>query len=160
MNWYAVYTKPRCEDSAMFYLRSAGLETLGPKIVIKKYVRKRYTDVVEQLFPSYIFAFFDKEKHSHMVRYTRGIKYIVGKGTPLVVQNEIIDAIKERMEGDLLKPVFEEFKKGDRIVIKDGPFKDFYGIFKWNVSGQERAMILLDALHCSVTLESSSIARI
>jgi hypothetical protein len=45
------------------------------------------------------------------------------------------------------------------VVIKEGPFKDFYGIFERNVSGQERAMILLEALHSKIDIESSSLKK-
>ncbi len=160
MNWHVIYTKPKCEDSTVLYLNNAGIETLSPKIKIKKYVRKKYTDVIEQLFPCYVFTFFDKEKHSHMIKYTRGVRYIVGKGNPLIVHPEIIDAIMERMEGNILKPVAENFKKGDRVLIKDGHFKDFYGIFETNISGEERAIILLETLQCKLHIESCSIKLI
>lgn len=159
MNWYAIYTKPKCEDSTVFHLSNAGLETLSPKIKIKKFVRKKYIDVLEQLFPCYIFVFLDKKKHSHMIKYTRGVKYIVGKENPIIVHTEIIDAIRKTMEGNIVKLVPENFEEGDRVLIQDGPFKDFYGIFERNIHGKERVMILLETLHCKLTIESRSIKR-
>jgi transcriptional antiterminator RfaH len=160
MNWYAIYTKPKCEDSTAHLLKNAGIETLSPKIQIIKYVRRKYTEVTEQLFPSYIFAFFDTEKHTHMIKYTRGVRYIVGKQTPLIVHHEIIDAIKERIKDNIVTLVPENFKKGDRIIIQEGPFKDFYGIFERNISGKKRVMILLEALFCSVDIENRSIRKL
>ncbi len=160
MNWHTIYIKPKCEDLTLFYLNRAGIETLNPKRKIKKYVRKKYTDVIEQLFPCYIFAFFDKEKDSHMIKYTRGVRYIVGKENPIIVNHEIIDAIMERMEGNIVNPAPGKLKKGDRILIKDGPFKDFYGIFERDISGKERAVIFLETLYCKLHIESRSIKRI
>ena len=127
MNWYAVYTKSKTEDHTSHLLNKAGIETLSPKIKFKKYTRGKYADVIEQFFPCYLFAYFDNEKYGHMIKYTRGVKYIVGKENPLIVHPEIINAIRERMEGNIVKQVTENFKKGDRILIKEGPFKDFYG---------------------------------
>jgi transcriptional antiterminator RfaH len=159
MNWYAIYTKPKCEDSTCRLLRNAGIETLSPRIKVVKSVRGKYIDTLEQLFPSYIFAFFDEDKHSHMIKYTRGVKYIVGKEAPLIVHPEIIEAIKERMDGDIVKPIPEDLKKGDRILVKEGPFKDFYGIFQRNIPGKERALILLEALHCALHIEIRSVKK-
>jgi transcriptional antiterminator RfaH len=159
MNWYAIYTKPRCEDSTARLLGNAGIETLSPKVRILKRIRSKYTDVVEPLFPSYIFALFDNEKYSHMIKYTRGVKYIVGKENPLVVHPAIIAAIKERMEGDIVVQVPEILAKGDRILIKEGPFKDFYGIFERDLPGKKRSMILLEALHCKLDIEVRSIKK-
>lgn len=160
MNWYAVYTKAKAEDPVCRLLNNAGIETLNPRIKIKKFIRKKYIYVIEQLFPSYIFALFDSEKYAHMIHFTRGVRYIVGKDTPLVVHEEIIDAIKARMEGDLVIIKPEKFEKGERVLIKEGPFKDFYGIFEREIPGRERAMILLDALHCKIDIESAALKKV
>ena len=159
MNWYAIYTKPKCEDSTARLLSNAGIETLCPKIRVRKRIRGRYTEVTEQLFPSYLFAFFDKDKQAHMIKYTRGVKYVVGKESPLIVHPEIIDAIKERMQGDIVAPVPEDIGRGERVLIKEGPFKDFYGIFERDIPGKERSMILLEALHCAMDIEKRSIRK-
>jgi transcriptional antiterminator RfaH len=160
MNWYVIYTKPKCEDSTALQFRNAGVETLNPKIRLRKYFRGKYTSVIEPLFPSYLFARFDPERHGHMIRYTRGVRYIVGKQNPMVVPQVIIDAILERMEGDIITPVAEKLESGDRVFIKEGPFANFYGIFEREVPGRERAMILLETLHCKLEIESVSIRKV
>jgi transcriptional antiterminator RfaH len=159
MSWYAIYTKPKCEDSTARLLNHAGIETLSPKIRVLKRVRGKYVDAIEQLFPSYIFACFNADRHCHMIRYTRGVKYIVGKENPLAVHPEIIRTIRERMQGEVVVPVPEDVRKGDRIMIKEGPFKDFYGIFQRDLPGKARAMILLDALQCTLQIDSRSIKK-
>lgn len=159
MNWYAIYTKPKAEDSTSQLLSNAGIETLSPKIRVKKFVRKKYVSMIEPLFPCYIFALFDCKTHGHMVTYTRGVKYVVGKEKPLVVVREIIDAIKERLEGNVVLPVPVRLKRGDRVIVREGPFKDFYGVFERDLSGRERVMILLEALHCRLEIESEALKK-
>jgi transcriptional antiterminator RfaH len=159
MNWYAIYTKPKAEDSTSQFLNNAGIETLNPKVKTRKFVRKKYAEVIEQLFPCYVLALVDIDRHGHMIKYTRGVKYIVGKEHPLIVHEAIIQAIKERMEGGIVKQLTETFSKGERVLIKEGPFKDFYGIFERNISGKERAMILLEALHSKLEIETLSIKK-
>ncbi len=157
--WYVVYTKPKAEDATAPLLGNAGVEVLNPKIKIKKYIRKKYVCSIEQLFPCYLFASFDAVSESHMIRYTRGVKYIIGKENPLPVFPEIIEAIRERMDGDIVKPQPANFEKGERVLIKEGPFKDFYGVFEREMPGKERSMILLEALHCAVDIETRSIRK-
>jgi transcriptional antiterminator RfaH len=159
VDWYAVYTKPHAEDVTATLLANAGLEVLNPKMLTKKYARKKYIDAVEQLFPCYIFAFFDTETHYHMIKYTRGVKYIVGKEHPLPVPSEIIDAIRERMKDGIVSPAEESFEKGERVLVREGPFKDFYGVFDRKIPGRQRAMILLEALHCKLDVECQSIRK-
>jgi transcriptional antiterminator RfaH len=160
LNWYALYTKPKAEGAVVQLLNNAGIETLNPKIIVKKYIRKKYIEATEQLFPCYLFAFFDEDKHGHMIRYTRGVKYIVGKENPLTVPLQIIDLIRERMVGDIVTPLPEKFDTGERVLIKEGPFKDFYGIFERHVPGKQRAMILLEALYFRLEVESRSIGKV
>jgi len=159
MNWYAIYTKPQCEDSVSLMLRNAGIEVLNPKIRIKKYIRGKYEQVVESLFKSYIFACFFSDTHQHMIRYTRGVKYIVGKDLPIVVPQEIIDALRELMEGDIITPKPENLSKGDRVVIREGPFASFYGIFQHPVPGRDRVVILLEALNSRLEVEDVSVRK-
>ena len=159
MNWFVIYTKARAEESVCRLLANAGFETLNPKIKTNRFVRKKFLYVVDQLFPCYIFVRFDIAKYAHMIHYTRGVKYIVGKENPIVVHPEIINAIKERMDGDIVVVTPEKFSKGDRVLIREGPFKDFYGIFERDVTGRERAMILLEALHCKIDIESGSLKK-
>jgi transcriptional antiterminator RfaH len=157
--WYAVYTKPKKEDSVAFSLQNIGIEVLNPKIKFRKFKRNRLTDLIEPLFPCYLFANFDKDKYSHLITYTRGVKYIVGKKSPVAVQDEVINVIKDGIEDNnliVIKP--STFKNGDKVLIKDGPFKDFYGIFEKEIKGHERVMILLETIQCRVELDSYFLA--
>jgi transcriptional antiterminator RfaH len=157
--WYAVYTKPKKEDSVAFSLQNIGLEVLNPKIKFRKFKRNRLTDVIEPLFPCYLFANFDKDKYAHLITYTRGVRYVVGKKNPLVVQDEVVNVIKDGIEDNnliVIKP--STFKNGDKVLIKDGPFKDFYGIFEKEIKGHERVMILLETIQCRVELDSYFLA--
>jgi transcriptional antiterminator RfaH len=152
--WYAVYTKPGKEDSVTFLLQRIGLEVLNPKLRLKKFKRNKLVEVIEPLFPSYLFSNFEKEKYSHLITYTRGVRYIVGKHRPIVVYEEIINTIREGMdEGNIIVVKPRRFEKGDKVLIKDGPFKDFYGIFEREIKGSQRVMILLNTIHCRLEID-------
>ena len=157
--WYAIYTKPRREDPVAFQLRNIGIEVLNPRLKSQKYKNNKFHEVIEPFFPCYLFANFEKDRYSHLITYTRGVRYIVGKNNPITVRDEIINAIKEGMEEDniiIVKP--QNFKQGDRVFIREGPFKDFYGIFEREIRGSERVMILLSALNCRIELDGCFLA--
>lgn len=161
MNWYAIYTKPKNEDSVASRLQNRGIAVLNLKLKLKKYKRNKLIEVIEPLFPCYLFANFDKDKYSHLITYTRGVRYIVGKDNPVVVQDEIIQTIRENMEdGDIIIIPPQKFEKGDRVLIKNGHFKDFYGIFERETKGNERVLILLEALHYRVEIDSYFLSKI
>ncbi len=161
MNWYAIYTKPKKEDSIASRLQDIGIEVLNPKLKVRKFKSNRLSEVIEPLFPCYLFANFDKDKYSHLITYTRGVRYIVGKSNPIIVHDEIINTIKESMEdGNIVIITPQRFEKGERVLIREGPFKDFYGIFERAVKGPERVMILLETIHYRLELDSYFLTKI
>lgn len=157
--WYAIYTKPKKEDSVAFQLQNIGIEVLNPKLRLKKYKSNRFIEVIETLFPCYLFAHFDKEKYAHLITYTRGVRYIVGKTNPVLVRDEVINTIKEGMEeGNVIVMKPQQFRQGDKVSIKEGPFKEFRGIFEREIRGPERVMILLSTLNCRIELDGCFLA--
>ncbi|MDA8079303.1 MAG: hypothetical protein M0Z79_10250 [Nitrospiraceae bacterium] len=157
--WYAVYTKPKSEDSTVRLLNNAGVETLAPKILRRKYRRSRYEEVAEQLFPCYIFAFFDNEEDCRTVKYARGVRYVVGRENPLPVHAEIIAAIRDRLEGDIVKAPAQQFRPGEPVCVDEGPFKDFYGVFVRDIPARRRVLILIEALHSRIEIEQRSVRK-
>jgi transcriptional antiterminator RfaH len=159
--WYAIYTKSGKEDTVAHRLSGIGIEVLNPRLKIKKYKRNKLVEVIEPFFPCYLFARFDKEKYAHLITYTRGVRYIVGKKNPIIVCDEIIDAMREVMEeGGLVSIKPGRFEKGDKVLIREGPFKDFYGIFEREIKGNERVMILLEAIHYKIELDKHYLTKI
>lgn len=157
--WYALYVKPGHEDSVASLLCRAGFKVVNPKIRLRKPLRGRYRDVTEPLFPCYLFAFFDANEHLRTMKFTRGVRYVVGKETPKQVPDELIAAIAERLVGGVMIPRPEVFAAGDRVVVREGPFANLIGVFERNASGKERAMILLEALSCRVEIETAAIRK-
>ncbi|MBE0427988.1 MAG: hypothetical protein IBX72_15280 [Nitrospirae bacterium] len=126
--WYAIYTKRGKEDSVTERLQDIGINVLNPKLKLRKFKRSRLVDVIEPLFPCYLFAAFEKARYTHLITYTRGVRYIVGKNNPVSVHDDVINTIKENMDEDNLTVINPgQFLKGERVLIKDGPFKDMNG---------------------------------
>jgi len=161
MNWYAIYTKPKQEDHVASRLQKYGIEVLNPKSRFKKYRGGRLSEVVEPFFPCYVFAKFECNTCSRLVKYTKGVKYVVGKNNPIAVPDALTTTIKENMQEDnvvFVKP--GTFEKGARVKIKDGAFKDFCGIFERTTKGFERVLILLDAMCYRLEISACSLVRV
>ncbi|MCX7965069.1 MAG: transcriptional activator RfaH [Syntrophorhabdaceae bacterium] len=152
--WFVVNTKPKNETRAALNLESGGIETLAPKLKLRKYKNGRFVVVIEPMFPGYIFAKFNPVDDFRLVKYTRGVKTIVHFGERIVpIHEELIDFIKSRLENGIATIQKKPLSKGDRIVIKDGPFKGLTGIFEREMDGKERVTILLDAVQFAARME-------
>jgi transcription antitermination factor NusG len=131
------------------------VEVLNPKLKRKRYIRGRLAEVIETLFPSYVFIKINLMAHYRMVKYTRGVRRFVGdnSGNPMVVDEDIINLIKKRTHGGVLTLDQTQFREGDEVLIKDGPFTGFKGIFKKEINAGERVMILLKTLAYQANIE-------
>ncbi|MET0626407.1 MAG: transcription termination/antitermination NusG family protein [Pyrinomonadaceae bacterium] len=147
--WYAIYSHPKQEDRAEFNLRAWGLETFNPKL--KEVKHNQFTGapiaIVKSLFPRYLFAKFSAAERLHKVCFTRGVNSVVHFGSgPVPVKDEIIDIIKSRVGEDGFVSIDQDFKTGEKVVIKDGPFRDFVGVFDRKIKHTDRVRILLEAV--------------
>ena len=149
LNWYVVHTHPKQEDRTDSNLQSWGIETLNPKLRVNRYneFSGQPIRIVKPLFPSYIFARFRFNDSYHRVRFTRGVQNLIcfnNKPTP--VDDEMIDVIRSRIGKDGFVKTSEDFKAGDAVVIKEGRFQNFCGVFEREMEDADRVSILLNTV--------------
>jgi transcriptional antiterminator RfaH len=139
-NWYVVNTKPKKEGQVESLFREGGFTIYCP--------RYRAEEAVRPFFPGYAFLRFDYPADFRTVKYTRGVKRILGTSEegPTPVPEEVILDIRSRERDGLI--VFEKYGEtpgiGDQIEVVEGPLKGLKGIFKKEVGDRERVMILLN----------------
>ncbi len=154
MKWFAVNTKPRNEDRAAHNIAQGGYEVLSPRLEIRKYRDGRFVPVVEPMFPGYIFVHFDPIDDFHNIKYARGVKTIVHFGERIVALDDaVISFLQARLTGGVGKVERKPLKRGEKILIKDGPFKGLSGVFEKELDGKERVAILLEGIQFSARME-------
>lgn len=138
-SWYVVNVKPKKEGQVERLFVEGGFEIYCPK-----YRRERR---VVPFFPGYAFLRFDFPEQFQMVKYTRGVKRVVGTDDgPTPVPDEVVLGIRDRERDGLI--AFERYGEepavGDEIEVVEGPLKGLKGIFRREVGESERVMILLN----------------
>ncbi len=147
MHWYAVNTKPYREHVADLNLRRLGVETFCPLLKQSKVIRRRRQTVVGPLFPAYLFIRFNYEDQQRAVSYARGVRKIVVFGaTPAVVEEDLIDAIKSRLENGYVTVTSPRFTPGESVRIQEGPLCGLEAIFERDMSHHQRVVLLLRTL--------------
>lgn len=151
--WYLIYTKPKAEDLLTKKFTACGFEVFNPKLKERRHIRKKVQDVISTLFPCYIFVRFDVDESYKLVKYTRGVKNVVGAdGVPMTVPVGIIESIRKRMENNVVPVAPACFEPGDNVIIKGGPFKDFEAIFEGDLKGIDRVSVLLTAINARAVM--------
>lgn len=147
--WYAVFCKPRQETTAEENLRRQGFHVYLPRIRITRRRRGQWVDVVEPLFPRYLFIGIDLLQRSMVpVRSTRGAVDLVRFGSqPAVVPNVVVQALLQRE--DPVAGSWQDsrplFRTGELVKLVDGPLAGMEGVFTQG-DGERRVIVLLDLL--------------
>jgi transcription antitermination factor NusG len=138
-NWYVINTKPKKESQVERLFEEGGFTIYCPKHLSERRVKP--------FFPGYAFLSFEFPKQYQTVRYTRGVKRVVGNDEgPIPIPEKVIQELKNREKDGLI--VLEKYGRepglGDEIEVMEGPLKGLRGIFQKEVGDRERVMILLN----------------
>jgi len=155
--WYVLNTRPKKESQVEKLFQEGGFEIYNPKYIHEKKVKP--------FFNGYEFINFEYPEQYRTVKYTRGVKKVVGNGDQAVpIPYEIIKEIKAReVNGYIeLEKYGEEPNTGDEIEVMEGPFKGFKGIFKKELSQQQRVLVLLNYITYQgrIVIEKKKIKKI
>lgn len=152
--WFVVNTKPKNEGRAATNLAGGGFEVLSPRLRARKLKEGKFIDVVEPMFPSYVFVRFDPVNEYHTIKFTRGVKTVVNfNGTLVPLEDEVVDFIKGRLVDGIGTVDQKGFVRGEKVLITAGPFKGLSGIFEQELPGYERVAILLEGINFYAKME-------
>lgn len=149
LSWYVVHTHPKQEDRTHANLSTWGIETLSPRLLANRVneFTGKVTHITKPLFPGYIFSRFKYNDVFHRVRYTRGVHSLVSfNNTPAVVDDEIVEVLRSRMGKDGIVKTLDQLEPGDEVIINDGRFQNFCGVFEGGISDSDRVRILLNTV--------------
>lgn len=162
-HWYAVQTKPRREDEAALNLRRQAFEAYLPRIKLSRRRKGKWTEIVEPLFPRYLFIHVDLEKTNIApVRSTIGVTQLVRFGDHLQpIPDEVIYYLISKEDPDAGYHLKKEktLEVGDLVEVMEGAFQGLVAIYQ-QASGEARAIVLLNCLggQSRVTLSRNIIA--
>jgi transcriptional antiterminator RfaH len=142
--WYCVRTQYHREALAEYSLRQVmGLECFLPRI---RY-RKARQQIVEPLFPGYLFANFDLRHALRRIYYCQGVRTVVhfGQQWP-TIPAAALQQLREIIGTEGIKDLNEPVQSGDRVEVLEGPFRGFEAIVTRVVPARERICVLLDFL--------------
>lgn len=139
LSWFVVNTKPKKEAIVERLFQQGDVGVYNPKY--------REEGRIKSFFPGYAFVRFSHPEQYKLVKYTRGVKRIVGNDAgPIPIEEEILERIRSREVGgfiELSKHGIEP-EVGDEIEVAEGPFRGLRGIFTKGLTDQDRVLILLN----------------
>lgn len=156
--WFCVKAKPRQEAVAVRNLRALGpVELVFPRVRRTRRGHEKNREVVEPLFPGYLFLRYDAAELNGSVRSTRGVLHLVAKnGLPVTVDQKVIDELLALGPDAILSALDEELQIGAKVRIVRGIFAGSEGEVLRLATPEKRIAVLLSLLGSDQPVELSS----
>jgi transcription antitermination factor NusG len=140
--WVVLRTQQHREALALHSIAGRGVETYFP--VIKRGCS------TEALFPSYLFARVALGSDDLLrIRSVPGVAYMLPRGAPAaLLPDDLIQALRARPAG---RP--RPLAHGDRVTIRQGPFRWLDAVFDRHLNASGRVRVLLEFVDRLVSID-------
>jgi transcriptional antiterminator RfaH len=147
MQWFLLQTKVKQEQRAAENLERQDVVSFCPMIRVDKISRGRRAEVLDVLFPGYLFVQLGESSVSTTaVRSTRGVSHFVtSAGAPIKVPQGLVEQLRQRVTADADVVMSQLPKPGAKMHIIDGPFKGLNAVFT-EPDGNNRAIVMVTLL--------------
>ena len=147
MQWFLLQTKVKQEQRAAENLERQDVASFCPMIRVDKISRGRRSEVLDVLFPGYLFVQLGESSVSTTaVRSTRGVSHFVtSAGAPIKVPQGLVEQLRQRVTADADVVMSQLPKSGAKMQVIDGPFKGLNAVFT-EPDGNNRAIVMVTLL--------------
>jgi transcription antitermination factor NusG len=152
--WFAIYTRSRCEKKVATELQNLGYEAWVPLLKTMRQWSDRKKKVEVPLFNSYVFIRSQLLKVKSLISKVDGAVYIVSfSGVPAIVPDKQINDLKLLLNSsEKFEISFNEFMLGEQIEVTKGALKGLQGIFV-HYKGRQRILMQIDAINQKLLID-------
>jgi transcription antitermination factor NusG len=155
--WHILHAAPTGEPQVCTFLGLNGIEAYTPKFAAPPRTKpgsvrdRRHRSV----FPGYVFfrlhaGFADWD----LIRWAPGVRRMLQvDGAPGMVDDTIVDHIRQRVAERSLSPTRGTFRKGQSVVIQSGPLRMVDAIFDASLDARARVQVLITLLGRPLAVE-------
>jgi transcription elongation factor/antiterminator RfaH len=161
--WYVLHTKSRFENVVHDGLIKKNIDVYLPKIKVQSKRRDRRLMIRVPLFPGYVFVKTDLHPYQHLdiVKTVGAVRLIGTKEGPVPVPEDTIESLKIMVSVDQPITTGNRLKKGDRVMVLNGPLAGVTGTFV-RYRGKGRVVVNIEALgqYAGVDVDEKDVERV
>ena len=161
--WYVAHTRSRFEQVVLEGLERKSLVAFLPKITTMSKRRDRRKKIRVPLFPGYVFLRSDLNPAERLeILKTVGVVRLIGnQDGPVSVPDEAIESLRIMVATDTSVETGARFKKGDRVMVVEGPLAGVKGMFV-RYRGYGRVVVNIEALgqYAAVSVPEEHVEKI
>ena len=153
--WYAIHTRSRFEQKVYEGLCGKSVEAFLPRVEVWSRRKDRRKKILVPILPGYVFVHFkmEPETYWHIIK-TVGIVRMVGfEGKPVPANDEEIASLKILDGTNRTVQNRAYMKRGDRVMIMDGPLKGLIGFYIRHKGQSPKVVVSIELLKRSLSVE-------
>jgi transcription antitermination factor NusG len=153
--WYAIHTRSRFEQKVYDGFCGKSIETFLPKVQVMSRRKDRRKKILIPLLPGYVFVQTDLKPEQYWdIIKTVGVVRMVGfEGKPVPANDKEIASLMILNGTDRTVQNRTYMKKGDMIMIMEGPLKGLMGYYLHHKDQNDKVVVSIELLHRSLEVE-------
>ena len=155
LRWYAIHTRSHFEQKVYDALCGKSLEAFFPRILVISRRKDRHKKILVPMLSGYVFVRSDLQAEEHLkILKTPGIVRMIGfRGKPVPAREEEISSLMILDGTDRTVHNRAYMKKGDRIMIMEGPLKGLIGFYLRHKGHTDKVVVSVELLNRSLEVE-------
>ena len=153
--WYAVHTRSHFEQKVFDGFSGKSIETFLPRCQVMSRRKDRRKKILVPLLPGYVFVHTDLSPTEYLdILKTVGVVRMVGfEGKPIPASEEEISSLKILDGTDRTVQNRAYMKRGDLVMIMEGPLKGLIGFYLRHKGKSEKVVVSIELLRRSLAVE-------
>ena len=152
--WYALHTRSHFEQKVYDSLCGKSLEGFFPRIQVMSRQHDRRKKILLPMIPGYVFVRSDlrPEEYWQIIRTTGVVRMVGFDGRPVPAGEEEISSLMILDCTDRTVQNRAYMKRGDRVMIMDGPLKGLVGYYLRH-KGLKKVVVTVELLNRGLAVE-------
>lgn len=152
-NWYAIYTKARCEKKVGEELTRLNIEHYVPLVRVLSVWSDRKKWVDKPLFNSYVFVKISISSKDEIMSVPGVVSFVhFGSHIPVIPDNQISSLKILLGSEEKFDLSTDDFKIGDKVRVTAGSCKGLEG-HMLEIRGENKMLLRIDVLNQNISLE-------
>jgi len=153
--WYALHTRSNFEQKVYDCLCSKTFEAFLPRVQVMSRRKNRREKIFVPMLSGYVFVRSDLDPEYHLeILKTPGVVRMVGfSGRAVPANEEEISSLMILDGTDRTVTNRAYMKKGDRVIVTDGPLKGLIGFYIRHKGQSEKVVVSVELLRRSIAVE-------
>jgi transcription antitermination factor NusG len=160
-NWYAVYTAPQHEKSALKHLDLREIESFLPTYeTVRNWKNRQRVKLTLPLFPAYLFVHISSRERSKVLQAPGVLRIVGNRKESVPLPDAEVEFLRSGACRDRIEP-YRDFVLGEKVRVKSGVMQGLQGTLV-RKSNSLRFVLTLELInqHAAVQVDAEDLESI